>query len=56
MGYLLIIHVPIAGMAVLPLLFGWPLFFVPIHIVFIELIIDSTCAIAFEAERVAEKN
>lgn len=50
MSYLLIVHVPIAGMAVLPLLLGWPLFFVPIHVVFMEFIIDPTCAIAFEAE------
>ena len=50
MQYLLIVHVPIAGMAVMPLLFGWPLFFVPIHVVFMEFIIDPTCAIAFEAE------
>ena len=51
MSYLLAVHVPIAGMAVLPLLFGWPLFFAPIHIVFMEFIIDPACAIAFEAER-----
>jgi Ca2+-transporting ATPase len=42
--------VPIAGMALLPLLFGWPLMFSPAHIVFLELIINPTCSIVFEAE------
>ena len=50
MSYLLTVHVPIAGMSVLPLLFGWPLVLLPIHIVFLELIIDPTCSIAFEGE------
>jgi P-type Ca2+ transporter type 2C len=50
MSYLLTVHVPIAGMSVLPLLFGWPLVLLPIHIVFLELIIDPACSIAFEGE------
>jgi Ca2+-transporting ATPase len=50
MSYLLTVHVPIAGMSVLPLLFGWPLVLLPIHIVFLELVIDPTCSIAFEGE------
>lgn len=49
-GYLLAVHVPIAGMSVLPLLFGWPLVLLPIHIAFLELIIDPACSIAFEGE------
>ena len=51
MSYVLAVHVPIAGMALLPLLFGWPLMFSPAHIVFLELIINPTCSIVFEAER-----
>jgi P-type Ca2+ transporter type 2C len=51
MSFLLAVHVPIAGLAVLPLLFGWPLILLPIHIVFLELIIDPACSIAFESER-----
>jgi Ca2+-transporting ATPase len=50
MLYVLAVHVPIAGMALLPLLFGWPLMFSPAHIVFLELIINPTCSIVFEAE------
>jgi Ca2+-transporting ATPase len=42
--------VPIAGLALLPLIFDWPLLLTPVHIVFLELIIDPACSIAFEAE------
>jgi len=50
MSYILAIHVPIAGLSLLPLLFGLPQLFWPVHIVFLELIIDPTCSIVFEAE------
>jgi Ca2+-transporting ATPase len=50
MIYILAIHVPIAGMSLLPLLFGLPLVLLPVHIVFLELIIDPACSIIFEAE------
>ena len=50
MCYLLAVHVPTAGMAVLPLVCGWPLVFFPVHIVFLEFVIDPACSIAFEAE------
>ena len=33
------------------MLFGWPLVFFPVHIAFLELIIDPACSIVFEAER-----
>jgi Ca2+-transporting ATPase len=42
--------VPIAGLALVPLIFDWPLILTPVHIVFLELIIDPACSIAFEAE------
>ena len=48
--YIVAVHVPTAGMALLPLLFGWPLVFYPVHIVFLEFVIDPACSIAFEAE------
>jgi Ca2+-transporting ATPase len=48
--YILAIHVPIAGMSLLPLVFGLPLVLMPVHIVFLELIIDPACSIIFEAE------
>jgi len=50
MCYLLAVHVPTAGMALLPLMFGWPLIFFPVHIVFLEFVIDPACSVAFEAE------
>ncbi len=50
MIYILAIHVPIAGMSLLPLLFGWPLVLFPLQIVFLELIIDPSCSVVFEAE------
>ena len=43
MRYLLAVHVPIAGMSFLPLFFGWPVFLLPVHIVFLEFVIDPAC-------------
>jgi Ca2+-transporting ATPase len=51
MGFIIAVHVPIAGLALLPLLTGLPLIFSPIHIAFLEMVIDPVCSIAFEAER-----
>lgn len=48
-GYVFAIHVPIAGMAVLPVIFGMPTALFPAHIVFMELIIDPTCSLIFES-------
>ncbi len=50
MVYTLAVHIPIAGLAVLPLLFGLPLLLAPVHIAFLELVIDPACSIVFEAE------
>jgi Ca2+-transporting ATPase len=50
LGFVLAVHVPIAGMAVLPIFFGWPMLFTPVHVVFLEMIIDPACSIAFEME------
>jgi Ca2+-transporting ATPase len=55
MAYILAIHVPIAGLSLIPVLFGWPLILMPVHVVFLELIIDPACSVVFEAER-AEKD
>ncbi len=49
-SYIIAIHVPIAGMSLIPVLFRWPLVLLPVHIVFLELIIDPACSIVFEAE------
>ena len=45
------VHVPIAGLSLLPVFLpGWPLLLLPIHIVFLELVIDPSCSLIFEAE------
>jgi len=50
MSYILAVHVPIAGMALLPVLLGWPALLYPMHIALLELIIDPACSVAFENE------
>jgi Ca2+-transporting ATPase len=50
MRYVLAVHVPVAGMSFLPLAFGLPLFLFPVHVVFLEFVIDPACSIVFEAE------
>ena len=50
MSFIFAVHVPIAGLALLPLLFGLPILFGPIHIAFLEMVIDPVCSLVFEAE------
>jgi Ca2+-transporting ATPase len=50
-AYIFSIHVPIAGMSLLPVLFNLPLVLFPVQIVFLELIIDPACSIVFESEK-----
>lgn len=56
MAYIIAIHVPIAGLSLLPVLLQaitqkpWPLILLPVHIVFLELIIDPACSVVFEME------
>ncbi len=50
MGFIFAVHVPIAGLALLPLAFGLPIIFAPIHIAFLEMVIDPVCSLVFEAE------
>ncbi len=51
MAYVFAIHVPIAGLSLCAVLFRWPLILEPIHIAFLELIIDPACSVVFEAEQ-----
>ncbi|PJD99513.1 MAG: ATPase [Leptospira sp.] len=56
MSYIIAIHIPIIGLTLLPAFFSFlPLLLLPLHIVFMELIIDPVCSIAFESEQ-EEKN
>jgi P-type Ca2+ transporter type 2C len=50
MAYITAVHIPIAGLALLPLLTGLPLIFGPVHIAFMEMVIDPVCSMVFEAE------
>jgi len=52
LGYIFAVHVPIAGLSLIPVFFAdFPLILWPVHIVFLELIIDPSCSIIFEAEK-----
>lgn len=48
--FIIAVHVPIAGLALLPLLLGTPLVLLPLHVVFLEMIVDPACAFVFERE------
>jgi Ca2+-transporting ATPase len=50
MAYIIAVHVPIAGLALLPLVGGMPLLLGPLHIAFLEMVIDPVCSTVFEAE------
>lgn len=50
MAYIIAIHVPIAGMSLVPVLFKLPLVLLPVQIAFLELIIDPASSVVFEAE------
>lgn len=55
MAYIFAVHIPIVGLSLFPMLLGWPPMLTPVHIVFLEMIINPACSVAFEAE-VAENN
>lgn len=50
MSFIFAVHVPIAGLALMPLVFGLPILFGPMHIAFLEMVIDPVCSLVFEAE------
>jgi len=43
-------HIPLAALSFLPVVLGWPLALLPVHVVFFEILMDPTCSIVFEAE------
>jgi P-type Ca2+ transporter type 2C len=49
-GFIVAVHIPIAGLAIVPLLMGLPMMLAPIHIAFLEMLIDPACSVVFEAE------
>lgn len=51
MFYIIAIHVAIIGLTLLPAVFpSLPILLMPMHIVFLELIIDPICSVAYETE------
>ena len=50
MSFIVAVHIPIAGLGLLPVLLGWPLLFFPVHVLFLEFVIDPACAFVFEAD------
>lgn len=50
MVYIMIIHIPIAALALFAPIFNLPQMLLPMHIMLLELIIDPTCSIVFEGE------
>jgi Ca2+-transporting ATPase len=55
MTYLLSVHVPIAGISVLPVVLGFPLVLLPVHIAFLHLIIEPACSVAYEVQPASPK-
>ena len=51
MAYIFAVHIPIAGMSLLPILLNQPVVLFPAHIAFLELIIDPACSVVFESEK-----
>ncbi len=49
-AFIFAVHIPIAGLSLIPVLLKWPLALLPVHILFLELIIDPACSIVFEME------
>jgi Ca2+-transporting ATPase len=47
--FVVAVHVPIVGLSILPVLLGWPMLLMPVHILFLQLIIDPACSVVFEA-------
>ncbi len=52
MSFIIAVHIPIIGLTMLPAFSaGLPVLLLPLHIVFLELIIDPVCSVAFEFEQ-----
>jgi Ca2+-transporting ATPase len=49
-AFIVAVHVPIVGLSLAPVIMGWPMLLMPVHILFLQLIIDPTCSVVFEAE------
>ena len=50
MSYLLAVHIPIAGLAISPMLLNTAPLLLPLHMACLELVIDPACSVVFENE------
>ncbi len=50
MAYIVSVHIPVAGLGLIPVLLDWPLLFFPMHVLFLEFVVDPACALVFEAD------
>lgn len=51
LSFIIAAHLPIVGLSFLPVMLGLPILLMPVHILILELIIDPSCSLAFEAEQ-----
>ena len=51
LSFIIAAHLPIVGLSFLPVMLGLPILLMPVHILILELIIDPSCSLAFEAEK-----
>jgi Ca2+-transporting ATPase len=49
-AFVIAVHIPIVALSLIPVMMGWPVVLMPVHILFLQLIIDPVCSIVFEAE------
>lgn len=49
-AFVIAAHIPIVALSLIPVMMGWPVVLMPVHILFLQLIIDPVCSIVFEAE------
>ena len=49
-AFIVAVHIPISGISIIPVLLGWPVILLPVHVLFLPVIIDPACSIVFEAE------
>jgi Ca2+-transporting ATPase len=49
-SYTVAVHIPMIAAAMIPVFVGWPPLLAPVHIVFLELIINPVCSVVFENE------
>jgi len=54
LSFIIAAHIPIVGLSFLPVMLGWPVLLMPVHILILELIIDPSCSLVFEAEQEEE--